>query len=87
MSERKTSIFIPPIISAMRTDTSGLIKLKNQVIPDEFFTATLEHARFHTALEEFINAMMATGDSEKLMGHLENFKEDLLSIGFMEVPE
>ena len=70
MSERKTSIHIPPIISATRADTSGLINLKNQVIPDEF-----------------INAMMATGDSEKLMGHLEHFKEDLLSIGFMEVPE
>lgn len=86
MSERKTSIDIPPIISATRTDTSGLINLKNQVIPDEFFAATLKQAEFHTALEEFINAMMATGDSEKLMGHLEGFKEDLLSIGFMEVP-
>ncbi len=70
------------------SDTSGLINLKNQLqlIPDEFFAATLKQAELHTALEEFIDAMMATGDSEKLMGHLEHFKEDLLSIGFVEAP-
>ena len=28
MSDRKTSIYIPPIISATRADTSGLINLK-----------------------------------------------------------
>ncbi|KKK47906.1 hypothetical protein LCGC14_3150460 [marine sediment metagenome] len=40
------------------SDTSGLINLKNQLqlIPDEFFAATLKQAELHTALEEFINA-------------------------------
>ena len=46
MSERKT-----------RADTSGLIDVKNQVIPDEFFAATLKQAESHLLLTSIMEAL------------------------------
>jgi len=57
-------------------DTSGLINVKNQVVPDELFLAALDQGKLLACVEKFISATLVTDDDE-VMAHIKKFREEI----------
>ena len=58
-------------------DTSGLINVKNRVVPDELFLAALDQGKLLACVEKFISATLVTDKPDEVMAHVKEFREEI----------